>query len=184
MKGVGLPAGDLFDGVGGFPDDAAEIFVLQGVAGEDGEIVAGGIMVVAVQTVGRLKGRLVAAVGAGFLRHGLAEGFHGATQMFRDGDGGVVVGFQHEGVEKIRQEKLTAGPGAQMHFGSGSRPVGKCDDVGEIAVFQRVKTGHDLCGAGHGKLRFFFFAKKNPLITAVHQNGSFGIKSRRCFRCE
>ena len=56
--------------------------------------------------------------------------------------------------------------------------------LGEIAVFQRVKTGHDLCGAGHGKLRFFFFAKKNPLITAVHQNGSFGIKSRRCFRCE
>ena len=102
VQRIGLAAGDFLYGVGRFPDDAAEIFIVQSVTGEDGQIVAGGIMIVAVQTIGGLKGSLIAAVGAGFFGHGLTEGLHGTAQMLGNGHGGVIVGLQHEGVEKIR----------------------------------------------------------------------------------
>ncbi len=75
-------------------------------------------MIVAVQTIGSLKRGLIAAVGAGFFRHGLAESLHGTAKMFRDGDGGVVVRFQHEGVKQVGQKKLAARFCTQMDFRS------------------------------------------------------------------
>ena len=141
-------------------------------------------MIVAVQTVGRLEGSLPAAKGAGFLRHGGAELLHGTADMFGDGHGGVIVGLQHESVEQVGQEKLAAGRGAQMDLRGGGRIFRKCDDVIQVPVFQGVETGHDLGGAGHGKFLPLVFSKEHPLVRPVHQNGGFGRKIRRCFRCQ
>ena len=138
----------------------------------------------AVQSVGRCERSLITAEVPGFFRHGLTKGFHGTANMFSDGYGSVVIRFQHEGIEKIGEKKLTALPGAQMYFGGGGGCFGKGNHIIKISVFQCVKAGHDFGGAGHGKLCFFFLAKKNTLIFSVQENGCFGIKTGRSFRSQ
>ena len=116
-------------------NDGAKFLVLQSPAGEDGEIVTGGVMVFTVQSVGGFKGSVITAVGPGFVSHCLAKAFHRTADMLCDGNRHIIVGFQHEGIEQIGQEKLISFLSAEMNFRSGGRILGKGYRIRQFTMF-------------------------------------------------
>ena len=154
--------------IGRLADNTSKLFVLQCVAGQDGQIRAGGIMIFTVQSVGCFKGGMITAVISGLLCHSFTKTLHRTADVFRYGNGSVVVGFQHQGIKKVGQEKTVTGTGPEMNFGGGSGIFGECNNIRQVSLFQSVQTGHDFCGACHGKLFIFVFSEQNPLILSVH----------------
>ena len=56
-----------------------------------------------VQTVGRNKIGIAAADVPGLLIHHPRESLHAPADMLRHGRGGIIMGFQHQGIQKILQ---------------------------------------------------------------------------------
>ncbi len=96
--------------------------------------------------------------------------------MFRDGHGGIIVGFQHQRVEQIFHIVLITLLHTEMDLGHGGG-IGACAHrFAGASGLQYEDSGHDLCRAGHGGLLTTFLSIKDAAGSAVHDTGVFCLQ--------
>ncbi len=91
--------------------------------------------------------------------------------MFRNDHSGVVVGFQHQRIEKIFQLIIFTGFDIELNFGHTGCIRGSFGVILQTAVFQGKDTGHDFSCACHGHDPVAVFFIQNAPGICIHQYG-------------
>ena len=179
-------------GPGGSPGNGQEFLFLRRLAhavAQDQRQLSGGcgmdaarIRIGGVQAVGRNKISITAADVSGLLIHHLCESLHAPADMLRHGRGGIIMGFQHQGIQKILQPIGFPGANIQLDVRHRGGVFRHGHRIRKIPVFQGQDTGHKLRRAGHGKDLIRVFPIKQTAAVPVNEGGGPRIKLRRIAR--
>ena len=123
-----------------------------------------------IQTIGCNKMCVLTSQLFCFFIHLLCKTFYGSADMFRDGHSGIIMAFQHQGIEKILQIKLLAFPHAKTCLWLRCRIPGNLYVIISLCQLQSKNTGHYLCGAGIRPSFVCFFSVQHTAGLPIHEN--------------
>ena len=110
------------------------------------------VLILRVQPVGRNKVCGSTSELFCFLVHHIRKALNAPSHMLRDRNGRIIVGLQHQRIEKIFQIKFLPVFHAQLYLRLGRGFLAHADRFVKISFLQRQDTGHDLGRACHGHL--------------------------------
>ena len=136
-----------------------------------------------IQPVGRNKIGIPAAKPHSLLIHYCGKPFHAASYVLRYHPSRIIIGFQHQGIQKVLQPVLLSLPYPQVHLGLGGGIGGRLHRILPPSVLQSQDTGHNFRGTGHGPDNILSLPIQNSAGIPIHKDsmGLFAMDGSETF---